>query len=245
VIGSNICNIVLILGLASLIRPLVVHLQVLKTDLPILVMVTIVVSGFVYLGSLPRWAGALFLAGITTYTLVTIHLARKEQVEDVVHQEYGAVVDPTPPALAVLLVLVVSGSSLLVFGSDMMLKGAVTIAETWGVSEAVIGLTLVAVGGSLPELATSIVAALKGNGDIAVGNVVGSNIFNLLCVLGAAALASPLVVTGISIVDLVMLNAVTILVIPLMYTGFKISRVEGGVMLFAYVGYVIYLFIGR
>ena len=240
VIGSNICNILLILGAASLAKPLSIHLQVLRVDLPILAVFTIILAVVISFGSLPRWFGVLLLVGISSYTGLTIYLARREQGSQLA--EFDSTGRESQHGMPYLLFLVTLGAGLLAVGSDTMLKGAITVASRWGVSQSVIGLTLVALGGSLPEFATTLSAGIKGKGDIAVGNVVGSNIFNLLCVLGAASVARPLIVSGINAVDLIMMVAVTILVIPLMYTGCRLGRREGGMMLIAYVAYVVYLF---
>ena len=240
VIGSNICNILLILGAASLAKPLSIHLQILRVDLPILTACTVFVAVVISFGSLPRWFGVLLLVGISSYTALTIYLARREQGSQPI--EFDSTATETPHAMPVLFLFVGIGAGLLAVGSTFMLQGAVTVARHWGVSQSVIGLTVVALGGSLPEFATSLLAGMKGKGDIAVGNVVGSNIFNLLCVLGAASVARPLIVTGINNIDLIMMVAVTILVIPLMYTGCRLGRREGGMMLIAYAAYVVYLF---
>ncbi|MDQ3258271.1 MAG: sodium:calcium antiporter, partial [Acidobacteriota bacterium] len=139
----------------------------------------------------------------------------------------------------VLFVLV--GLAMLLFGANLFVDGAVAVAERFGVSQAVIGLTIVAVGTSLPELATSIVAAFKGEGDIAVGNAVGSSIFNILCILGVAALIRPMATTGISMVDLAVMTACAVLVMPIMRSGFCLNRWEGIFLLAVYVGYLYYV----
>ena len=133
------------------------------------------------------------------------------------------------------------GLAMLLFGANLFVDGAVAVAERFGVSQAVIGLTIVAVGTSLPELATSIVAAFKGEGDIAVGNAVGSSIFNILCILGVAALIRPMATTGISMVDLAVMTACAVLVMPIMRSGFCLNRWEGIFLLAVYVGYLYYV----
>ena len=243
VIGSNICNIVLILGVASLIRPLRIRLQVVRFDVPCMLAATVLVSGLLATGHLGRGMGAMLLALLVGYTVYTITLARREGAgppeaeltEAVVEKRYSV------PILAIFLIV---GVPLLVVGADLILRGAVELATRWGVSQAVIGLTLVAVGGSLPELATSVVAAVQRKGDIAVGNVVGSNIFNLLSVLGLSALAAPIPVTGIRVSDVAVMLVVSFLLLPLMRTGLELKRWEGGLMLGIYAGYVVYLFAG-
>jgi len=242
VIGSNICNIVLILGSAALVRPITIHLQILRFDLPIMIGVTVLGAALFSSGIVTRLHGVLLLAGILVYTLVTIALARRESHSKGTRHYDDEVETAQKLRLPTTLLFVVAGPGLLVFGSNLILKGAVVLAEAWGVSQAVIGLTVVAAGGSLPEQATSIIAAVKGKGDIAVGNVIGSNIFNILSVTGAAALASPIPVTGISKVDLGVMLLVTFLIFPLMKSNYKLSRGEGALMLAIYAGYLVYLF---
>jgi cation:H+ antiporter len=241
VIGSNICNIVLILGVSALIRPLRIHLQVLRFDLPCMLAATVLVSAFLATGRLGRGMGLALVGLLAAYTVYTITLARREDAgmpeaafEQAVAERHYAV-----PVLALFLIL---GVPLLVAGSDLVLRGAVKVAVGWGVSQAVIGLTLVAVGGSLPELATSVVAAAQRKGDIAVGNVIGSNIFNLLSVLGLAALAAPITVAGIQPADVAVMLVVSFLLFPLMRSRLQLNRWEGGVMLAVYAGYVATLF---
>ncbi len=241
VIGSNICNIVLILGLASLIRPIEVHLQVLRFDLPVMILVTLLVSGMLFMDTLSRLHGAFLLAGIICYVVWTIYAARREPESPEAH-EFADEAGNGPRQLWALLVFLIVGALMLAVGSEFILKGAIELASAWGVSQAVIGLSIVAAGGSLPELATSVVAAAKGKGDIAIGNIIGSNIFNLLSVLGTAALVRPIQITGIDYVDVTVMIFVTVLLFPLMRTGFVLKRWEGAVMLVIYVGYVVYLF---
>ena len=242
VIGSNICNIVLILGSAALVRPITIHLQVLRFDLPIMIGVTLIGAALFMLSTLTRLHGALLLAGILIYCMVTIALARREKDSEGIKHYDDEVEIAQKMRLPVTLTFIVAGPGLLILGSNWILKGAVVLAEAWGVTQAVIGLTVVAIGGSLPEHATSISAALKGKGDIAVGNVIGSNIFNILSVTGAAAVASPIPVTGISNVDLGVMLLVAFIVFPLMKSDRQLKRWEGILMLAIYAGYLLYLF---
>ncbi len=243
VIGSNICNIVLILGVACLIRPLQIHLQVLRFDLPCMLGATVLVMALLATGEITRFMGGGLLLLVIGYSAITIWMARREK-KSPAELEYEDEVKCPLKSVPLMVVFVLVGAGLLVVGADLVLRGAVVVAKSWGVSEAVIGLTIVAVGGSLPELATSVVAAVKRNGDIAVGNVIGSNIFNLLSVLGAAALANPIPVVGISRIDTGVMLFVSVLIFPLMRSGFELKRWEGVLMLSIYVSYVIYLFVG-
>lgn len=182
-----------------------------------------------------RIEAAFFLIGAISYTLWSFYSSRKENnndLEDVPKKQY-------PVLLSVIMVI--GGLAALVGGAKLFVNSAVKIAEWCNVSDAVIGLTVVAVGTSLPELATSVVAAIKKEQDIAIGNVVGSNIFNVLAILGVTPLISPIKTQGISYVDMILMLAVSLLLLPLMKSGLKISRKEGCVLLAIYVIYTGYL----
>jgi cation:H+ antiporter len=236
VVGSNICNIALILGLSALIRPISVQVQLIRLDVPILIGCSIVLVLFLANGSLGRLEGLLLFGGIIVYIALAVRAALREAAAKPVlaHVPVKAgstLVDP---------MLVVGGLAALVLGSILFVDGAVAVARRLGVTEVVIGLTLVAVGTSLPELATSIVAAAKGQGDIAVGNVVGSNIFNILAILGVVGTVSPLR-TQVSMVDIGASLLLALLLLPLMRSGFKLSRVEGAVLLALYLLYLLWV----
>ena len=181
VVGSNIANVLLILGASALIAPLLVSRQLIRLDVPIMIVAGAATYALAFDGSLSRLDGALLFAGIVVYTLFLIYKSRQDKSTsgDEFSDEYGADQAGQRPAWRDL-VLIVAGLALLIQGSDFLVTGAVALARTLGLSELVIGLTVVAVGTSLPELATSVMAALRGERDIAVGNIVGSNIFNLL-----------------------------------------------------------------
>lgn len=241
VVGSNISNIALILGLTALIKPLSVAAQVIRVDVPILLLATGATVIFLLEAS-PAGAaiglleGGLLVLGLSSYLIYNLMAAKDEP--DAVHAEFESGV-PSPtrsPWLDPLLVL--GGLGALVFGAQTLVDGAVFIAEALGLSEAVIGLTIVAIGTSLPELATSVVAAWKGEGDLAVGNVVGSNLFNLLLILGTTAIVAPVPLGGIRWLDLWVLIGLTVTLLPFMKTDFKVDRIEGGLLLGAYVVYL-------
>ena len=137
--------------------------------------------------------------------------------------------------------LILTGLVMLIVGARLFVSGSVSLARMFGISQAVIGLTIVAVGTSLPELATSLVAAIRKEGDIAVGNIVGSNIFNILAILGLASLIQPLAMDGIKVVDLVVMIVTAILILPMAKSGFLLSRLEGAALLISYLGYLYYL----
>ena len=267
VLGSNILNILLILGSASLIRPLRVSRQLIRLDVPIMVGVSVAVFLLASDGGISRSDGLLLVFGAMVYVVLLFRnsaIHRRERLEMVA-------LDPTPQSespsegrtgvianwvlpsgstwrKALILVLraafVLLGIVLLVQGARWMVAGAVTVAVMFGLSPLVVGLTILATGTSLPELATSCNASLRGQGDIAVGNVVGSNLLNLLVVLGVAAMVAP---AGIPVprpaiaFDLPVMVGVAIACLPIFFTGSRISRSEGALFLFYYVAYMAYL----
>lgn len=246
VVGSNIFNVLVILGLSALISPLPVAQQLVKLDVPIMVGV----SGLLMLFSIDRLLqpsdGIILLIGGVVYTLFLVYQSRKEknaEVQSEYEREYG----PTPIGRwtwVINLAYIAVGLVTLVTGSRMFVSGAVSIAESLGVSQLVIGLTIVAAGTSLPELATSMVATFRGEGDIAVGNVVGSNIFNILTVLGVTSLTSGagvIIPESVLHFDLPVMLAVAIACLPIFLSGSVINRWEGWVFVGYYVAYATYL----
>ncbi|MBE6387719.1 MAG: calcium/sodium antiporter [Lentisphaerae bacterium] len=237
VVGSNICNIALILGVCAMITPLTVNKKLFKVDVPLMIGSAAVLSIFCLMShGVNRWQGLILFAGIITYTVTSIRTARKEESGNA---EAGE--DSSDVNQLVAVLFVAGGLGMLVGGAKLFVNSAVYLAKLFKVSDAVIGLTVVAVGTSLPELATSVVAAIKGEKDIAIGNVVGSNIFNVLAICGIAPLIAPISAPGISWVDLAMMMGVSVLLYPLMKTGFTISRKEGVLLFAIYVGYTVYL----
>ena len=194
VVGSNIANVLLILGMTALVAPLVVSRQLIRLDVPIMIGASLVTFGLAWDGQLSRIDGAILFSAVVIYTLFLVISSRRESAaaaDDEFAKEFGLDEPAKPHAGLINAGLVLAGLVLLVVGSNFLVEGAVALARALGLSELVIGLTVIAVGTSLPELATSIMAAFRGERDIAVGNIVGSNIFNLLCVLGLASLVSP------------------------------------------------------
>ncbi len=236
VVGSNIVNIALVLGLSALIRPLQVNAQVVRLQLPVMIIVSVVAWLFLADGYLSRFEGFFFVLGIIAYTGASIRLAHKEAGVHPVH-----IAQASKQKLRRAVAGVITGLVLLLFGAAFLVHGAVSFASMLGVSEAVIGLTLVAAGTSLPELATSVIATIKREGDISIGNVVGSNIFNILAILGIAALVTPLAVEGIRPGDFMVMIGVSLLTLPLMRSGFVLNRWEGLLLLICYCGYLYYL----
>lgn len=247
VVGSNICNIALILGLSALIRPLSVKKQLLTLDSPVMVASSLLLALFYFFNhGLNRIQGALLLAGLIAYTLWNIHISRRDTALAAAAAPEGEISQNTPdmPLYKALLWLVIALAAL-VGGARIFLNSAIYFARLMNISDAVIGLTVVAVGTSLPELAASVVAAIRNESDIAIGNVVGSNIFNILGILGVAPLINPMDNAALNTVDLSMMIFCAVILIPMMRTKWKISRLEGTVLLLSYSGYIFYLICGH
>lgn len=232
VIGSNICNIALVLGLCALMRPLTTDRSIIWREVPILVGVTLVSVVLLANGVLGWLEGIALLGGLVVYTAITIQRARKDPNPELASEATRKL----PLPLSILLTI--SGLALLLYGSDLFVNSAVSIARQLGWSETLIGLTLVAIGTSLPELAISVVAVRKGETDVAIGNVVGSSLFNLLGILGVSAVAAGTVIFDLNWIDLAMLVGLTIALWPLVQTGHRIDRREGAFLFLAYLGYV-------
>jgi cation:H+ antiporter len=239
VVGSNIFNVLLILGVSALITPLVVARQLVRFDLPVMLLVSLLAVAFAWDGHVSRLEGGLFLGALAVYLGTLYVLSRREQAQTAGD---SPVRDALPgwKSLPVFLLLIGVGLVFLVLGARFLVDGAVGLAQRMGVSDVVIGLTIVAAGTSLPEVATSVVASIRGERDIAVGNVVGSNIFNILAVLGAAACVNPAGVEAAANVvtfHLPVMTAVAILCLPIFVSGAQISRWEGALFLLLYVAY--------
>ncbi|MEE9573742.1 MAG: calcium/sodium antiporter [Candidatus Neomarinimicrobiota bacterium] len=243
VVGSNICNIALILGVAAMISPMSVKSQVIKREIPIMIIVSVILLLILLDDTITRVEGVFLVIGIITYIILGYKYSIKDKDNEEVIKEFEEIIPKSPYKVWQSLVLMLVGLGLLVFGSNLFVDGAVAIAEKFGVSQAVIGLTIVALGTSLPELTTSIVASFKNENDIAIGNAVGSNVFNILSILGISSLISPISNTGITMVDLSIMMFFTILILPLSKTKFTLRRWEGALLFCGYVAYVIYLVI--
>ena len=245
-VGSNIFNILLILGASALIVPLIVAQRMVRVEVPVMIGVSVILWLASIDGRLDRWEAALLVIGLIAYTVIAIRSGRKETRE--VKEEYDALGarqrGPAATGLVANIGLVLAGLAMLVVGSRWLVDGAVQLARSLGLSELIIGLTIIAAGTSLPEVATSILAAIKGERDIAVGNVVGSNIFNILGVAGVAGAVSPqgLPVSAPALsFDIPVMTAVAVACLPIFFTGHSISRWEGGVFLLYYAAYTAYL----
>ncbi len=245
VVGSNIANVLLILGLAAVITPLSVAQRLVRIEVPLMIGVSLLLLLLASDGALSRADGGLLVIGMSGYLLFAIYGARNEnpEVQAEYEREFGCE-PPTRGQIVLQIGLIVAGLALLVLGSRWLVNGAVAFATLIGVSQLVIGLTVVAVGTSLPEIATSVIASLRGERDIAVGNVVGSNIFNILAVLGIMGVLSPVAVPvarGALTFDLPVMIAVAVACLPIFFTGYCITRREGILFLLYYVAYTLYL----
>jgi cation:H+ antiporter len=245
VVGSNICNVLLILGLSALIAPLAVSKQMIRSDVPIMIGVSLLLLMFGLDGQLGKVDSIILFLGGVTYTLSLIYQSSKQSVEqDEFTQEYSLSEPVTPLAWVKNTAYIIGGLVLLVLGSRWLVDSAITIAKYFGVSELIVGLTIVAVGTSLPELFTSVIASFRGETEIAVGNVLGSNIFNILVVLGVSGIVAP---NGINVnqsvisFDAPVMIAVAFSCLPIFYSGKRIERWEGILFLFYYVAYTAYL----
>ncbi|MCS7065694.1 MAG: calcium/sodium antiporter [Fimbriimonadales bacterium] len=247
VVGSNIVNILLILGLSAVVAPLTVHLRLVKFEVPFMIFVSALFLGLGYDGRLSRPDGLVLVTLFAIYLYWMARTAREEPELEEELEEYEqltALVKPSLKTFVIIGLLIVGGLAGLVLGSDWLIQGAVALARALGVSELVIGLTIVAAGTSLPELATSVIASLRGERDISVGNVVGSNIFNILSVLGISTVVAP---HGLNISPAVLnfdgwvMLAVAIACFPVFFNGFEIKRWEGAIFVGYYVAYAVYL----
>jgi len=244
VVGSNIFNVLLILGISALIVPLVVAQQLVRLDVPVMIGASLLILLMGMDGNIGRFDGSILFAGVIAYTVFLIRQSRREgsaEVKAEYETEFGG-----KPASSWLknIGLIVFGLGGLMLGSKWLVTSAVAIAEAFGVSELIIGLTIVAAGTSMPEVATSVMAAIKGERDIAVGNVVGSNIFNILSVLGLSSIVAP---AGITVsdaalrFDIPVMIAIAVACLPIFFVGYRISRFNGASFLFFYVAYIVYL----
>jgi cation:H+ antiporter len=247
VVGSNIFNVLFILGLSALIVPLVVNIQLIRQEVPIMIGASLLLA-MTLDGNLSVWNGALLFALLISYTIFLIVQSRKET--KAAKDEYAAEIKPAgvgswDSKLPVQLMLIVAGLGFLVLGSEWLVDASIIFAKALGVSDLVIGLTIVAAGTSMPEVATSITAAIKGERDIAVGNVVGSSTFNILGCLGLSGLVSGdmglVMAPSLLAFDIWVMLAVALACLPVFMTGHEIARWEGGVFLAYYVAYVAYL----
>ncbi|MFZ9744506.1 MAG: calcium/sodium antiporter [Aquiluna sp.] len=243
VVGSNIVNILFILGLSAIFLPLLIQRQVVRFDMPVMLSMALALLFFSFDGEISQIEGVLLFAGLLFHTIASIRIGRKEVVTENITPAQPAL-NAKPVKLWLALILLVVGIGALALGAQLLVTGAVNIATSLGISGLVIGLTVVAIGTSLPELATSIIAIRRGERDMAVGNIVGSNIFNIGMVLGLPAI---LFAEGIPIppaaiaVDLPLMVAASLALVPIAFTGFSIARWEGGLFVGLYAAYITFV----
>jgi len=245
VVGSNIFNVLFILGVSALVVPLAVSRKLVRSDVPIMIGVSALVFAMGYDGWIGRWDGIVLVGGLAAYVLYSMRVARGEPGgARETHPDRGARPSAGSGRIVVNVVLIGAGLAVLVLGSRWLVDGAVVVARALGVSELIIGLTIVAAGTSLPEVATSVLAAIRRETDIAVGNVVGSNIFNILGVLGLSGAVAP---DGVSVspialrFDVPVMIATAVACAPIFFTDSRISRWEGALFFAYYAAYTAFL----
>lgn len=241
VVGSNIANIGIILGFAALIAPLAVQLRMVRVELPIVIGVSFLLWGLASKGQLVRWEGLMMLGGFAAFMLFLLKTSKDEPAA--VQEEFAEENPKTNRGMVWTIGLIVLGLAGLMGGANLCVGAAVKLAQMWGMSELMIGLTIVAVGTSLPELASSVAAAYRGNADIAIGNVLGSNIYNILFILGITSVITPLPTTAPTLMwlDIPVMIAFAVVLAPMMLMGLKITRWNGALLMLGYAAYVGYM----
>ncbi|MBQ4140647.1 MAG: calcium/sodium antiporter [Clostridia bacterium] len=254
VVGSNIFNTLVVLGASALIKPVKVQIDSVKKEIPFSILCTVALLCSLILGAgtaiaaeggeemttytLGRIGGAVLLAFFAFYMYWQISSALKARKAGEIEEEEddGKKISPIKS-----IIFIIIGVAAIILGGNLVVNGASTVAEKLGMSQTLIGMTIVAVGTSLPELVTSMVAAKKGESDLALGNAIGSNIFNIVFILGSSALISPMTVDILAVIDTIAVIAISALVLAFSATGKKISRTEGGIMVASYIAYLVYM----
>jgi cation:H+ antiporter len=239
VIGSNICNLGLILGITAIIQPAPVRRTLVRRDVLVMAITTLLVPGLLIDGELTRAEGVLLLLCMAAFVFLTVWQSRATRHERTAEEHTVPILSNN---LLLNLALIVAGVAMLVAGSRLFVDASVTIAGVIGVPNAVVGLSAAAIGSSLPELTASIVAARHGQPEMAAGNLIGSNVFNLLLILGATSILRPLALRSVTVVDLAVMIGVTALALILMLTRTELHRREGAVLVGVYCAYMFWLF---
>ncbi|MFA7595597.1 MAG: calcium/sodium antiporter [Novosphingobium sp.] len=249
--GTNIVNILLILGLSALIEPLAIRMQTIRLDLPIMILASLMLVALAWDGNLSRIDGIILTMSALAYTMAILHIARRESqgIKAAFSREFAARPDSTPtPENLLSLGALAAGLVVIAVGADLLVDGAVALARQWGVSDAFIGLTIVAIGTSSPELVTTVVSTIRKARDIAIGNLLGSSIYNILFILGITCIVPD---AGIQVgqalirIDIPLTAAVALLCIPVFVSGRSVTRFEGGLFVIAYAVYLAYLIAAR
>ncbi len=243
VIGSNIGNILLIAGIAALLSPIAVTKGVLARDGSVMLIATFVAAGLVFWDKIPRLAGLGLFIGLVAYLVFTLRRERNaSSLASDVYEAEAALVVEAPLRMSRAVIGLLAGLLITILGARILVIGAVGLAQNFGISDAVIGLTVVAIGTSMPELVTSVIAARKGQSDVAFGNIIGSNIFNILGILGITAIVFPLgAPLPTSVIDTLVFLAAAAIFVIFASTGARIGRREGATLLAAYLAYLVWL----
>jgi cation:H+ antiporter len=245
IVGTNLVNVLLILGLSALLIPVAFQRQTLVFDLPAMTVAALALLVLSLDGTLTRIDGLLLLAGAVAYTWALLRLSRRDAASE---PASDPVDDQSPPRPLRHALALLAGMAVIVLGADLLVEGAVSGAEQLGISEAVIGLTVVAIGTSAPELVTTLLSTYRGDREIAIGNLLGSSIYNIVFVLGLTVLVAPRgvpVPDEVLTADLLLMTAVAVVCVPVFVSGARINRVEGGLFVGAYVAYLVWLVLAR
>ncbi|MCZ6499983.1 MAG: calcium/sodium antiporter [Gammaproteobacteria bacterium] len=235
-VGSNICNIALVLGAAALIRPINIQSQLVRLDIPVMILCSLLLIFVLADGVISALDGVALVTGIVAYVFFSIYWARGERKR--IQDEFRAVVRDNLLAWWKEILLVAIGMAMLIFGGSILVENAIELAQDLNIAPALVGLTVIAIGTSLPELVTAMMASYRRQGDIAIGNAVGSNIFNILAIVGISALVGPLRMGAIRWTDLAVMLAVSLILIPLVISRRQLARWEGALLLLIYVVYL-------
>ena len=233
VIGSNIFNLIFIVGICAVIKVFAVDKDILKRDFLVSIAAAVILLLMILNGDIARWEGLILIAGMAAYLVVTIRAALKERTTDT--EEVKTM--PVPKSI----IFIIIGLAAIILGGQLVVNSASDIAISWGMSQTLVGLTIVAIGTSLPELVTSVVASRKGDSGLALGNVIGSNIFNILFILGVSSLLHPIAVSAESIFDSIFLIAASVVMFVYCKISKKVGRIAGIVSILAYIGYTAYI----
>ena len=235
IIGSCLANLLLVLGISSFIRPISVNLGIIRRELPILTSATVLLLLFSLTRNLGKSAGVIFLIAFILYIVFFIQAARKERIE-------VSFIEKNDGKLSRYILFIIIGLVLVIVGAHFLVDSAVYFATLFGVPEFLIAISMVAIGTSLPELAVSATASIKGEADISLGNLLGSNVFNILLILGVCSLINPIFIDLKSLLSEIFLLAITVVLFPIFYTGKRISRPEGAFLVLLYVIYIVIIF---
>ncbi len=240
VIGSNIANIGLVLGISALVRPLECNVKTIRREIPIMILSALILLVVAMDSEISFWNGVILFFGIIIFILVNYRsmIREKNELPEEIVREYRDHIQSKDKSIPIAMAITLAGLGFLLFGAHLIIESAVHIAEALGVSRKIIALSMVAIGTSLPELATSVVAIRKGEHDISLGNIIGSCIFNIFCVIGVIAIVSPIRVSADFTWDYLVMLGLSLILFPIIGSKSYISRFEGGLLLFLYLIYI-------